>query len=203
RTESARQALRRWRQSAAPNRWRRRAIPRRRGQHGSQRRRQDESGARRTPVRRLPLRSARIGRIHMALEFLREMLAGEKEARFYGTEGHAEQSGHFFEGVTFHRIQQQHQAIFVGKFSERSFEMRLKFTGSGDFLSGGMMFCPRPKRLPRFAALLRADSVEREAERDAHEPAAESLPVAEAVETAIGAKQSFLRDIFSVSRAAE
>ena len=49
----------------------------------------------------------------------------------------------------------------------------------------------------------RTGAVEREAKRDAHEPGAKASAIAEAFETAIGAEQGFLRDVFGVCRIAQ
>src|SRR5258708_1388673 len=58
----------------------------------------------------------------------------------------------------------------------------------------------RPELVPDFAPFRGAQTVDGETKRDSHEPAAETVAVAQAIELAIGAHQRFLRDIFRVGR---
>src|SRR5579863_5476008 len=81
--------------------------------------------------------------------------------------------------------------------------MRLKFAGGGEILGRVRRALARPLRFALFAAIRRAGAIEREAKRDADEPGAETIAIAQAFETTIGAEQSFLRDVLGVGGIAQ
>ena len=65
------------------------------------------------------------------------------------------------------------------------------------------MLLLRPKRVALFAAFPGAQTIERETKRDANEPRAEAVAIAQAMELAIGAQQGFLGYIFGVGSVAQ
>jgi hypothetical protein len=104
--------------------------------------------------------------------------------------------------VAFHGREQKDQAQFLRQVRERAIQMRLKLIRNSNVFRGGgarLVLRLRPKRVSQFAAFPGAQTVEREAKRDANEPAAEAVPIAQAIELAIGAQQRFLCHIFGVS----
>ena len=61
----------------------------------------------------------------------------------------------------------------------------------------------RPEHVAQLAALGRAQAVQREAKRNANEPAAEAVAIPEAIEAAIRAQERFLRNILGIGGIAE
>jgi hypothetical protein len=101
--------------------------------------------------------------------------------------------------VALHGREKKNQSEFFRQLVEGTIEMGLKLAGGGHvFARLPQGWLRPPERFALFTAFCRPSAVEREPERNAHEPGAKTAAVTQPIEAAVSAKQSFLRDVLGV-----
>src|ERR1700683_5202964 len=100
--------------------------------------------------------------------------------------------------MAFHGGEQQDEAQLRRQLFDGAGEVGLKLAGGSEIFRRWVRHGLRPECFALLATFGRTRAIERQSERDANQPGAKTLTIAQAVEAAVGAQHSFLRDVFRV-----
>src|SRR5438445_549577 len=145
--------------------------------------------------RRLP--SAPFDRTHKTSQFLRESFSRKKEPRLHRAHRYRQEHGNFLKRIAFHRCEQQHKPLLFRQFIKRAIKLPLKLRSLAAVSRVARIF-KDPLRLPLLPSFCGAQTIEREPKTDANKPCTKTRPFAQSFKLPVCAKQSLLRNIFSI-----